>query len=201
MFKKILHRIVANPWVYDRIQVFFGARQNQQRVAQHISAVTPASLILDLGGGTGIFREIWPSTCTYICLDNDIVKLRGFLNKYTDGTALLADATRIPIRSNSVDFVLCTSMSHHVHEDVLAHLIQEGIRVLKGTGKFIFMDGVLRPESWKNRFLWKLDRGLFPHTEEVLRSLISSHFQIIHWEKFSIYLDCIFAIGIKYHKD
>ena len=133
----------------------------------------------------------------YFCLDNDTVKLNGFLKNHPQDTTLFADATRIPLKNSSVDVVFCSSLSHHIPEEVLIKLLAEGKRVLNPAGKFIFLDAIYRQESFLNRFLWSLDRGEYPHTEEILLSSLKQHFNIDTFEKFSRYYDYIFIVGSK----
>jgi len=194
---KILHRAVAKPWVYDWVQFMAGARYTRRRLAAQIAQLHPASLVLDVAGGTGMFRDLWPSTCTYICLDNDMLKLRGFLNRNPNGVPLLADVTQAPIRSDVADVVLCVAAFHHIPEEFLVNFISESMRLVKNTGKFIFLDAIWKPTRWTGRLLWKYDRGSYPRRPETLYSLISGHAEIIHWEHFAIFHECILGVAIK----
>ena len=81
MLKRFLHSVVSYPFVYDQVQVFFGARKRREAVLRYYPNVTKSSKILDLGGGTGFYRDLWPKHCLYICLDNDLVKLNGLINR------------------------------------------------------------------------------------------------------------------------
>ena len=164
---------------------------------KHIQTLEKNALIVDIGGGTGLFYKLWPSSSRYICIDNDDVKLKGFLNKHSDGKVLWADATQLPIKSISVDVVLCTSMSHHVPLDMLDALVRESARVLKPAGKFIFLDAVLIQERWLNRLLWKFDRGMYPHTEQEISSVFQKHCCVIHQECFNIYYDYVLIVAEK----
>lgn len=91
---RALNRIMSIPWVYDQVQLLAGARYVHRQLAPQIASfVSASSVVLDLGGGTGIVRRLLPPVCVYICLDLDMLKLRAFLNKYPDGIAVLSDAT------------------------------------------------------------------------------------------------------------
>src|SRR5689334_9446116 len=106
MLTEILHRLVAHPWIYDQTQLLAGLPAIHRRLARRIARLPPPGVVLDLGGGTGITRALWPRDCTYICLDIDPLKLRGFREKHPGERALLADATQIPLRDGSADTVL-----------------------------------------------------------------------------------------------
>jgi SAM-dependent methyltransferase len=193
----ILHRIVSQPWVYDQVQVLAGVRKVHSRLEAQFAPLASAATVLDLGGGTGLLRDLWPPTCAYVCLDIDMLKLRGFLSKHPGGVALLSDATRVALRSSSVDVVLCAFVAHHVPDELLGQLIGESVRVLKGAGKLILVDPVWTPERWIGRLIWKYDRGSYPRSAETLRSVISSHCAITHWEIFAIYHEYALCVATK----
>jgi SAM-dependent methyltransferase len=195
---KILHRVVQNPWFYDRLQRLVGLAYCHRRVLAAVPSLNAASFILDLGGGTGLYRNIWPYG-RYICLDMDLLKLQYFLSKRDQlGSCLCADVARVPLRSGSVDVVTCFAVSHHLTSQVLDQLINESIRVLKDGGIFIFMDAVWMPRSLTGRLLWKYDRGASPRTAECLRSCIVDHYSLIHDEEFSVYHEYLLLVGVKH---
>ena len=193
----ILHRIVANPWIYDLIQLLLGARYICHLIASQIPYLSSASIVLDLGGGTGTSKSLWRSDTAYICLDIEMHKLHGFKRKHPDGIALLSDATCSPIRSGIVDAVLCIAVAHHLSDDMLIQLINESARVLKSAGKFIFVDPIWKPQRWAQRLLWKLDRGNYPRTAEALLSALSQHYTITHWERFLVLHEYVLCAGAK----
>lgn len=197
MLKHILQNMFSHPRLYDQMQIFFGFPQKCQILKKHVPALNDNNLIIDLGGGTGLFHQLWPSSMNYICLDNDWIKLKYFLKKYSQGKALFADASNIPIKTNSVDAVLCTSMSHHIPLEMLDLLVEESHRILKIHGKFIFLDAVLLPNNWFNQLLWKFDRGSYPHTKEDIYSVIKSKFDVRHQQCFNIIYDYTLVIGQK----
>ncbi len=194
MLTRIVHRVVGNPWVYDQLQFLGGGSYIHRRLVARITPVNPSALVLDLGGGTGIARRLWPPTCTYVCLDLDPVKLCRFLNKRSDAIALLSDATCVPIRNRSVDIVLCTFVAHHLPDELLERLISESVRVLKSHGKFIFMDPVLN-RSWVARLLWRFDRGSYPRSSDALHRALSARFENIHQEQFELLHRYLLWIG------
>src|SRR5438094_10070912 len=102
----LLHYLVAKPWIYDRVQTLAGA----QIVDRHLAAamrpyLRPGMRVLDVGGGTGLARSLFPSDSTYLCLDNDPTKLQGYLKKNPRGLAVLSGGTRMPIQSGSINLV------------------------------------------------------------------------------------------------
>src|SRR5438034_10936967 len=131
MLIEIIHRLVAWPRVYEFVQVLAGLPVIHRRLARQLARLPAPALVLDLGGGTGISRHLLPARCTYICLDLDPQKLRGFSHNHPADRALLADATRLPLRSNSVDLVLCKAVAHHLPDAGWESLVSESWRVLK----------------------------------------------------------------------
>ncbi len=197
MLTKTLHALVAHPWVYEQVRLLVGARRIDRRLAHHIETLPLGSLVLDLGGGTGVLRRLLPMTCTYVCLDTDVLKLRGFSKGSSNGCAVLSDATQAPVRSESADLVFCTLVSHHLPDETLARLIRESYRLLKKNGRFIFLDAVWAPARWAGWLLWKFDRGRYPRTAEALHRVMSAHYKIVEWERFAIYHEYALCVAAK----
>src|SRR5580693_8640519 len=138
----LLHRAASVGWVYDGIQLLAGASVVRKRLRPYYADCR--GCVLDIGGGTGSVGQLLPAGCIYLCLDNELPKLQRLLEKAL-GIPLLADGTRIPIRSGSVDFVTCNAVSHHLAFDKFEAMLSETARVLKPAGALIFMDAVLKP--------------------------------------------------------
>jgi ubiquinone/menaquinone biosynthesis C-methylase UbiE len=173
--------------VYDAIQWIVGASTVRQEIQRHTGVCAGAKTVLDLGGGTGALRAYLPTDCHYICLDVEIPKLRGFRGAYPLGSALLADATQLPVPPDSVDVVLCVAMSHHVDDVQFNLILKEVQRVVKKGGLFLFLDAVSAPRRLLSRLLWSLDRGSHPRERDIIEGFIQRHFNLLHREVFSIY--------------
>lgn len=191
---EMLHGIAAHPWVYDRIQNLAGQKENLDRISRHTAAMD-AEVVVDVGGGTGAARRLWPASCHYVCLDVELPKLEGFRSRVPEGFAVLSDATQMPIATASVDVVLCMAVVHHLTEAKLDKVLDEAVRVLKVGGRLILLDPVLNREILAGRILWRLDRGSYPRTEEELRNKLEERFHVVHWEKFAIYHEYVLGIG------
>lgn len=197
MIKSLLHRILALPVFYDLMQAFFGVNRKKRILKKVIEFKNGSRIVLDVGGGTGLYKDLWPKDYRYICLDYDPVKLSGFSQKYPNDFKLCSDATRMGLKSASVDYVFCSSMSHHIHEDMLEKIFCDMHRALKQDGLLVFVDAVNIPEKKLNQFLWKLDRGEYPHTYDQLQGLIGKYFKVQNVQKFSIYYDYILIVARK----
>jgi SAM-dependent methyltransferase len=187
MLAEILHRVVTYPAVYDAVQNLAGTATLDRRFGATLGALPAQPVILDVGGGTGLPTSLWPVGATYVCLDIDPLKLAAFRRKRLRGTPLCGDATHLPLRSGSLDLVVCKNVCHHLTDHDVPGLFRECARVLKAEGQMLFIDAVHAPERWRSRVLWRYDRGSHPRTIETLRQAMAAEFHITHSEVFTIH--------------
>jgi ubiquinone/menaquinone biosynthesis C-methylase UbiE len=195
MLTHLLHRVVARPWVYDLAQIAAGARTVRRKVAEKISALHGVPLALDIGGGTGAVGEMWETSTKYICLDIDPEKFEGFRERNPPGVPLLGDATQLPIADRSIDVVLCNSVTHHLSDEPFERMVGEAARVLKEKGKMILTDAVWEPRRFVGRMFWKYDRGSYPRTAAALRRAVSSRFNVLSWEHFTVWHEYFICVA------
>ena len=193
----LLHRAVAKPWVYDRVQMLFGLKQTHQRLAPYL-AETHHKTVLDVGAGTGLYRSLVPETARYIWLDIDPEKLKGFQRGHTLHAAVLGDATQLCLHDHSVDFAFCFALSHHLSNQQLTLLFSELARVVRE--KMIFQDALDCPDSLVSRLLWKYDRGSYPRSAQALCSAIEPWFEVEQTERYTIYHHYILCVGKPRHR-
>jgi SAM-dependent methyltransferase len=175
----IAHRLSSQPLVYELSQRVAGSGPLDRDLARYTREVPDGARVLDIGGGSGRSRALWPDGCTYTVLDLDLRMLRAMSRMGRKGSAVKADATRLPFCEASADWVLCKQMSHHVDGMQLAFLFSEIHRVLKPDGRCLFFDAIWYPESRIGRLLWKCDQGSYPRTEDQLREVIEADFDIL----------------------
>jgi len=192
---EVLHRIVAHAWVYDSVQILAGIRRIQHYVRSELAKDPPVPLALDIGGGTGIARTLLQPESTYVCLDEDMVKLRGYRKKYPGRAALLADGARLPVRSASIELIFCMSVFHHIPEFALEQVISEMRRVLTSTGKLILVDPIWAPRRRVGRLIWRYDRGAYPRRPEVLDTLLAEQFGPLRRERFAYWHEYLMWVG------
>jgi SAM-dependent methyltransferase len=194
--KRLLERIVARPRVYDFVQRAAGAEAVRRRMAALIESAVADDAprtragrprVIDVGGGTGGWRRLWPAGASYVCLDLDPLKLRGFRARHPSGLAVQADATRLPLADAAVDGIACTFLSHHLTDVHVDRMLAECARVLRPGGVFAFADPVWAPARLPGRLLWRYDRGSFPRTAETLREALARHFNVLRWERFAVF--------------
>jgi ubiquinone/menaquinone biosynthesis C-methylase UbiE len=180
----LLHEIVARPLIYDWVQRAAGFERTLKRLRPHFNELE-GQTILDVGAGTGNYVQIMPASRRYIWMDNDPQKLQGFRAKALPGLTILGDATRIPLRDQSVDVVFCCALSHHLTDAEAGDLFRELARICRR--KLIFLDAVDNPRSIMSRLMWKYDRGSHPRSAEHLHALIAESFKLVYCEEYSIY--------------
>jgi len=190
-----LHHLVARPRVYDLVQWAVGAQYVRRRVERQIQPYRSARIVLDIGGGTGLARELWSEQSKYVCLDIDPQKLAGYRAKNPGALVLLADGTDLPILDRSVDAVVCTSVTHHLTDAMLEKMLAESARVLAPSGQLILMDAVWAPYRVMGRLLWRFDRGSFPRRKDKLRGMIGRHFELVGGDEFAVLHRYVVVVG------
>lgn len=175
---KLAHRLVALPAVYDFSQWLAGASINRRIVSEEYSSLPPAGRALDVGGGTGLSRPLFPKQWSYCCLDPDPQKLEGFRAKFPRDEAIEASGCEIPLPDGGFDLCLMNAVSHHLTDEELHASLSEISRVLRPQGILALLDAIWNPANLRGRLLWSVDRGSFPKTEETLRNHLARYFKI-----------------------
>lgn len=194
MIRNVLHRIVANPRVYDLVQWAVGGKIVDEHIRRVMQTIASPHAVIDIGGGTGTMRELLPADCLYICLDIDPQKLSGIRTSTEGRSAILGDATRAPFRTNSIDMVVCKFLYHHITNELAGNLLDECYRTLKPEGLLLFVEPLRNDRRFRSRFLWKYDRGSFPRSVQEIKDALSVDGNIIHCTEFSCihqYIVCV----------
>jgi SAM-dependent methyltransferase len=154
------------PLVYDTIQFFFGKSIIDRRLQSLIGQfrLNQSSVVLDLGGGTGLNRHLIHQTEHYLCLDLDFKKLTASLHRHEKNSSILADACEIPLLAHSVDLILLTAVTHHLPDIAIPTLFSEILRVLTPAGHFLLFDPVIDAHNPLGHFFLRYDLGAFPRT-------------------------------------
>jgi len=185
--RTVFDGFVSQPAIYRVQTKLLGRKKLDAQMSAAIKPIatrTPNGIIVDVGGGTAQTRKLWPSEWTYISVDPDerMVEI--------DDTFLIdrrvGGADELPVDDESADVVLLQNMSHHLEDKIWVASLQEAHRVLKPSGKLVFMDATLSRKRWISRIFWKLDAGHFPRREEVLLEDISRSFSISDVSRFTL---------------
>jgi len=89
--------------------------------------------VLDLGCGYGGYSDVFRSEGASVISSDLIIEPSVAGELSTSGQALQADATSLPVRDESMDFVFCASLIEHVEKPL--QLLSEIRRVLRAGGK------------------------------------------------------------------
>lgn len=140
-----------------------------------------AHSVLELGAGTGnnseAFRAAWP--CRLIGLDASGAMLREAQRKKPTGWWIRAEASAIPLQSESVSFIFAVCVLHHLHN--LTGVFRECRRVLQPGGIAAF---VTSPHDFierhpMNRYFPSfatIDKSRFQDVPEILQAFQAAGF-------------------------
>jgi SAM-dependent methyltransferase len=187
--------VVAQPAVYDAVQAMAGTSLLDDRLAPHLASLQPGALIVDVGGGTGLPRSLLPDDSRYLCVDADLVKLRGFRRKQQLGDAVCGDAAALPLPDARFDAVVCKMVGHHLTDPQLARMFRECARVLRPGARMLFLDPVRAEDRLRSRLLWRYDRGSYPRSPDTLKQAMEAEFEITHWSVFAIHHRYVLGVG------
>jgi len=181
-FARAYHSTLARPAVYNILQRYGGGVPIAEQV-RALLADTTDKLVLDVGAGTGMVGSVLPPSARYVWLDNDPLKLQGFLRLRTGAPAVLADAARMPFRARFADVITMVEVSHHLDDDALHAFLAEAARV--ASERFVLVDGVRTPRT-RSRILWALDLGRHVRREDELTAAVERHFAIRDVRRFRV---------------
>lgn len=189
--KTLLHRLVAQPVIYDLAQKIAGAGKCSDILREELVLNGGVGRVLDIGGGTGLHRPLWPADCEFCCLDPDPLKLKRFRAKFPRDTSMQAYAGKIPAERETFDYCMMTLVSHHLTAEELRQAFGEVKRVMRPKGLFLFMDAFWNPKNRSGRLLWSLDRGSYPKSKRELEIHIERTFSVQSCRMWKIHHDYI----------
>lgn len=169
--------LVSRPVVYGIVQALAG----QARVAARLNSAVAAlgiggagGSVLDVGSAEGGFAARVGIDPVYI--DVDARPLLALRRRDAKSRAAAADASRLPFEDGAFDVTLCVAVSHHLAPEVLEGAVSELARVTRR--RLVFLDAVRDDGRRLSRWLWKLDRGRYPRTQEDLGAALARRFRL-----------------------
>jgi ubiquinone/menaquinone biosynthesis C-methylase UbiE len=115
-------------------------------IDEKISIIAKEKDILDVGGGERFTK--WLAEYKNLFLDTNYKTLD--IDKST-GADIIGDIHDIPLKDNSMDAVICSSVLEHVENPALA--IKEIYRILKPNGKlFVYVPSIYPYHARKNHY-------------------------------------------------
>jgi ubiquinone/menaquinone biosynthesis C-methylase UbiE len=181
------------PRLYDLVQVLLGMRTSLARLSPHLAALD-GGVVVDVGGGTGLYQQHLPATTTCVSLDTDWKKLARARAERPRGRLVSCDATRISLADKSVDYAICIGVAHHLDDAAFRLALREMARVVRR--RLIFVDPV-RQSRWSfAQLLWALDDGRHPRYEAALLDAIGAEFVCEHVESYRIHHRYLMCVGV-----
>jgi SAM-dependent methyltransferase len=181
--------VASIPLVYDAVQRLPGAAETARRLRRVLGEAR--GVVLDAGGGTGTLEAALPPSATYLWLDPDPTKLRGFRAR-SSSPAILGDASNLPLQDASVDWAVSVAVSHHLDDETLGRTLDELRRVVRE--RVVFFDAVASPRP-TSRLLWRYDRGRHPRPSENLKRELGSRFRLETVEEFTALHHYLLVVG------
>jgi len=153
-----------------------------------IKSMKKNSKVLDLGCGNG--RDI-NTLLKYkhkpIGLDSSKKLLNIAKKRYPQVKFIHADMTKIPLKNNSLDYVLCIAAFHHLKtKKARISCLKEIKRILKPNGKLFLTVWTLKGKKGPNYITWqnKIKRYYYFFTEKELKDLFKeTNLKIIKLQK------------------
>lgn len=116
--------------LYDRV-----FKQADVELWRNLLNLSGKGLLLDIGGGTGrVSSGLRQYVRKIIVLDESLAMVAEAVKK-PGLSGLMARAEKLPIESNSIDFIIMVDAFHHLHDQLKT--LEEGVRILKPGGKII----------------------------------------------------------------
>lgn len=189
----MIARLLANATLYELVQTATGSRISEAKMRELIGPIEPGTRILDAGGGTGIIARVFDSGRDYCCMDLDLARVR--VASARGASAIQGDVTRMPIATASIDIVVLRAISHHLVDVGFAEMVAESRRVLKPDGRLLFLDAVWAPSWLPGRLMWRIDQGSHPRTEEHMRAVLETHFELVRGVTYSMHHRYLLALA------
>ena len=155
------------------------------RLKKHIP--NSGDLFMDVGCGPQVYdayKDLSRPFARRLCVDFASSPLKNAKKELIDSALFSqADATNLPFRDNSIDFIFCSHMLYHVPQDEQESVVNELYRVLKPGGRMLIiytwprsrMDAlgihlnprIIAPKIPGLRFIWRtfFKKRFIPNSE------------------------------------
>lgn len=130
--------------------------------------------VLDFGSGVGTACLMFTPE-NYLGIDANPDRVNYARRLYPDYAFEVLKGSRLPVSSNSVDYILVIAVLHHISSQDLTVYLQEFRRVLKPDGAILAMEPCFFKSSRiNNRLMAFFDKGRHIRTEDEYMSLFTS---------------------------
>ncbi len=129
-------RVVGRSW--KNLKAYLLYRRHLFAYECAMNAARPGATWMDIGSGTGYALErLSEKACHILAVDMAWSALRS-LPDVPRVTKVRGDASRLPLASGSIDYVVCFQVIEHLESDLASRLLEEVVRVL-APGGFAFL--------------------------------------------------------------
>ena len=198
MIKKILHRILENPFVF----------QLQQKVCNNYDAVFDEfsdylkiknQSIIEIGCSTANCASeiVDMNNDYYVGVDLDQNYIERAKKNAPLGNFFKMDARKLSFGNSQFDIAVFNGVIHHMDDELILSCLSEVQRVLKENGKILISEPVFS-RGILSTILLKLDRGNFIRKQEEYKNLFSQFsIERERYFRFSAHKFCSFVLSKK----
>ncbi len=171
-------------WRVERFHWWFTVRRKLLESILSSFSLPGRGLAVDMGCGVGSNLEVLRSMGFQVVgLDKSIYAL-SFVQRRSPFPLINADLNKLPVRSQSIDFIVAMDVLEHLKDDVLG--IRQFYQVLKEGGMLF----VTVPAF---QFLWGIQDVVTAHQrryskKEILNKLRQEKFRILRFSYFNFFL-------------
>lgn len=172
---KLYHWFVRPKWltkkyIHNHIQNYFNLENHK---------------VLDFGSGTGANCPM-VNVQNYIGVDIDTKRVQLAQQLYPKYKFEALEGYHLPIKNNSIDYILIIAVLHHVKSMDIQSYINEFHRILKPNGSLVMIEPfICKKHPFCNWFMRTYDKGLYLRTEnQYLELFKKNHFSCNIIKKF-----------------
>tara|TARA_B100001778_G_scaffold278698_1_gene242745 strand:+ start:109 stop:738 length:630 start_codon:yes stop_codon:yes gene_type:complete len=179
---ELLKKTLDNPVVFNSFERMMGVNKTRETLVREYIRPNKNSLVLDIGCGTGDFRNFLPEDLTYIGIDTsnkyiEFAKKKKFKNSkfYCCGINEISNIT--DIQKSKFDIIISIGVIHHLDEKLFNDLVEKSFSVLNNDGYLVTYDPVFKDKQNRiSRFLIENDRGEYVRNESGYTSILKKIF-------------------------
>jgi SAM-dependent methyltransferase len=169
-----LYTLFENPLVYE-----FSQKLNPftisiyTEMAVHQVRARSGDSILDIGCGLGMARRLF-SNIRYTGIDIN-PKYIAYAHRIHGDAFRVMDARYLDFAEATFDHAISIAVCHHLDDETLSAMVQEGLRIVKPTGALHIIDPVLPVSRLAplKRLVFENDRGQHQRTLQEMATLLA----------------------------